>query len=261
MRTPKPPRKFISEQLAAYQIVGPLVKKLIMQGSIQISDGRIITLDMVQMPEQPSSVLIIIDCPNDKVFEALSTNEELSKLMKDTINAKDVILKSIIHLISPEVLENKEYSAFANKFDCEHVFGTKNLKEQGQEREEAICDHAILNKFLNKYFPDLFPDLETTSYNPLLTMIKKEISQVFPNLTRKSLFSHLKLFNVLPHNKEGFGPIKGDFKKSSLVILTENFKETPLFLQKYMQFLNAKSDFANKLNNKTSYVEAIPKNV
>ena len=261
MRTPKPARKFLSEQLKAYQIFGPLVKKLLSQGSIQIPDGRIVTIDMVQMPEQPSAALIIIDCPNNKVFEALSTHKELIKLMKDNINTKDAILKSTIHLISQEVLENKEYAAFASKFDCEHVFGTKHLKEQGEKVEETICNNAILNKFLNKYFPDLFPDLEVTSYAPLLTMLKKDINQVFPNLTKKSLFKHLNLFNVLPHDKEGFYPIKGDFKKSSLIIWTETFQETPLFLQKYLQFLNAKNDFANKLKDKTSYVEAIPKNV
>lgn len=213
------------------------------------------------MPEQPSAALIIVDCPNNKVFEALSINEELAKLMKEQINLKDVSLKAMIHLLSPEMVENKEYSTFANKFDCEHVFGRKDLKEQGQEEDEAIHDHTILNKFLNKYFPDLFPDLDITSYNPLLNILKKEINQVFPNLTRKSLFKFLNLFNVLPHDKEGFFPIKGDFKKSSLVVLTENFKETPLFIQKYVQFLNAKNNFANKLTNKSSYVEAIPKNV
>lgn len=156
--------------------VGPLLKKIKSGESIQIGD-KIIKHEDVCAPAVPGDEFLVIDCPNSDYLNALKRNEYLNNL----IEQKNPRLKYVFHFSHIDVVLEKEYQEWVNRFapHVEHI----GLNEYCSNLS-FLPNYKQIYLF-NKIDPELFKNLHYNEHHKKL-----------PFESRIELADQLKMVNL-----------------------------------------------------------------
>lgn len=128
--------------------VGPLLRKLKSGEDIELADGRLIRHTDVCAPTQAGSEILIIDCPSAEYLDSLISNERMNEL----IGQENSLLKCVFHLSDIDVLLEKRYQEWVNRFPS-------YVRHLGLNEYCANLAYLPTHQqlyYFNKFAPDLF---------------------------------------------------------------------------------------------------------